>query len=159
MVQVDRVVFFLGFIFGIFFLGFVFEVIFVLEFVSQVYFFYRWVNCISLDNILVNMDECFLVVYVEGCRGIVLRFVRGVVRVFLSIQRFRMTFLVLVFIDFGFNVILSQVIIVNKIQFFIKFMKFLDSVITDRLKIWRGVIVWNIVVFMCFYLRFLYERW
>ena len=117
MAQVDRVAPFLGFIFGTPFLGPAFEAIFVLELASQAYSFYRWANCIPPDNILVNMDECSLAVHVEGCRGTVLRSVRGAARASLSTQRSRMTLLASVSTDFGFNAILPQVIIANKTQF------------------------------------------
>ena len=110
MAQVNRVAPFLGFIFGTPFLGPAFEAIFVLELASQAYSFYRWANCIPPDNILVNMDECSLAVHVEGCRGTVLRSVRGAVRASLSTQRSRMTLLASVSTDFGFNAILPQVI-------------------------------------------------
>ena len=159
MAQVDRVAPFLGFIFGTPFLGPAFEAIFVLELASQAYSFYRWANCIPPDHILVNMDECSLAVHVEGCRGTVLRSVRGAVRASLSTQRSRMTLLASVSTDFGFNAILPQVIIANKTQFPIKFMKSLDPAITDRLKIWRGATAWNTAAFMCSYLRLLHERW
>ena len=157
MAQVDRVAPFLGFIFGTPFLGPAFEAIFVLELASQAYSFYRWANCIPPDNILVNMDECSLAAHVEGCRGTVLRSVRGAVRASLSTQRSRMTLLASVSTDFGFNAILPQVIIANKTQFPIKFMKSLDPAITDWLKIWRGATAWNTAAFMCSYLR-LYMR-
>ena len=49
------------------------------------------------------MDECSLAVHVEGCRGTVLRSVRGAVRASLSTQRSRMTLLASVSTDFGFN--------------------------------------------------------
>ena len=159
MAEVDRVAPFLGFIFGTPFLGPAFEAIFVLELASQAYSSYRWANCIPPDNILVNMDECSLAVHVEGCRGTVLRSVRGAVRASLSTQRSRMTLLASVSTDFGFNAILPQVIIANKTQFPIKFMKSLDPAITDRLKIWRGATAWNTAAFMCSYLRLLHERW
>ncbi|CAL1161131.1 unnamed protein product [Cladocopium goreaui] len=126
---------------------------------EKAYSFYRWANCIPPDNILVNMDECSLAVHVEGCRGTVLRSVRGAVRASLSTQRSRMTLLASVSTDFGFNAILPQVIIANKTQFPIKFMKFLDPAITDRLKIWRGATAWNTAAFMCSYLRLLHENW
>ena len=91
MAQVNRVAPFLGFIFGTPFLGPAFEAFFVLELASQVYSFHRWANCILLRNILVNMDECSLAMRVAGCRGTVLRSVRGAVRTSLSTQRSRMT--------------------------------------------------------------------
>ena len=105
------------------------------------------------------MDECSLAVHVEGCRGTVLRSVRGAVRASLSTQRSRMTLLASVSTDFGFNAILPQVIIANKTQFPIKFMKSLDPAIMDRLKIWRGATAWNTAAFMCSYLRLLHENW
>ena len=70
-----------------------------------------------------------------------------------------MTLLASVSTDFGFNAILPQVIIANKTQFPIKFMKSLDPAITDRLKIWRGATAWNTAAFMCSYLRLLHENW
>ena len=126
MAQINRVAPFLGFIFGTPFSGPAFEAIFVLELASQAFFF-QWANCIPPENILVNMDECSLAMHVEGCRGTVLRSVRGA-------QRSRMMLLASLSTDFGFNAILQQVIIANKTQFPIKFMKSLDPAITDRLK-------------------------
>ena len=133
MAQINRVAPFLGFIFGTPFSGPAFEAIFVLELASQAFFF-QWANCIPPENILVNMDECSLAMHVEGCRGTVLRSVRGAVRASLSTQRSRMMLLASLSTDFGFNAILPQVIIANKTQFPIKFMKSLDPAIADRLK-------------------------
>ena len=158
MAQINWVAPFLGFIFGTPFSGPAFEAIFVLELASQAYFFFQWANCIPPENILVNMDECSLAMHVEGCRGTVLRSVRGAVRASLSTQRSQMMLLASLSTDFGFNAILPQVIIANKSQFPIKFMKSLDPAITDRLKNWRGATAWNTAAFMCAYLRLLHER-
>ena len=134
MAQINRVAPFLGFIFGTPFSGPAFEAIFVLRACKPGLFFFQWANCIPPENILVNMDECSLAMHVEGCRGTVLRSVRGAVRASLSTQRSRMMLLASLSTDFGFNAILPQVIIANKTQFPIKFMKSLDPAITDRLK-------------------------
>ena len=93
MAQINWVAPFLGFIFGTPFSGPAFEAIFVLELASQAYFFFQWANCIPPENILVNMDECSLAMHVEGCRGTVLRSVRGAVRASLSTQRSQMMLL------------------------------------------------------------------
>lgn len=159
MSQVNRVAPLLGFIFGTPFWGPFWKQFFVLEFASQAYSFYRWANCIPPENILVNMDECSLAMHVEGCRGTVLRSARGAVRASLNTQRSRMTLLASVSTDVGFNAILPQVLIANKTQLPIKFMKTLDPAITDRLKIWRGATAWNTAAFMCAYLHLLHERW
>ena len=66
----------------------------------------------------------------------------------LNIQRSRMTLLASVSTDVGFNAILPQVLIANKTQLPIKFMKTLDPAITDRL---------NTAAFMCAYLHLLHE--
>ena len=157
MAQINRVAPFLGFIFGTPFSGPAFEAIFVLELASQAYIFFQWANCIPPENILVNMDECSLAMHVEGCRGTVLRPVRGAVRASLSTQRSRMMLLASLSTDFGFNAILPQVIIANKTQFPIKFMKSLDPAITDRLKnlAWchRGILLPSCVPICVFYMR------
>lgn len=105
------------------------------------------------------MDECSVAMHVEGCRGTVLRSVRGAVRASLNTQRSRMTLLASVSTDVGFNAIIPQVLLANKTQLPIKFMKTLDPAITDRLKIWRGATAWNTASFMCAYLHLLHERW
>ena len=133
MAQINRVAPFLGFIFGIPFSGPAFEAIFVLELASQAFFFSVG-QLHPARKYLVNMDECSLAMHVEGCRGTVLWSVRGAVRASLSTQRSRMMLLASLSTDFGFNAILPQVIIANKTQFPIKFMKSLDPAITDRLK-------------------------
>ena len=95
--------------------------------------------------------------HVEGCRGTVLRSVRGAVRASLSTQRSRMMLLASLSTDFGFNAILPQVIIANKTQFPIKFMKSLDPAITDRLKnlAWchHGILLPSCVPIYVFYMR------
>ena len=132
MAQINRVAPFLGFISAPLFRGLLLKQF--LFWSLQARPFFHWANCIPPENILVNMDECSLAMHVEGCRGTVLRSVRGAVRASLSTQRSRMMLLASVSTDFGFNALLPQVIIANKTQFPIKFMKSLHPAITDRLK-------------------------
>ena len=113
MAQINRVAPFLGFIFGTPFSGLLLKQFLFWSLQAKPFFFQR-ANCIPPENILVNMDECSLAMHVEGCRGTVLRSVRGAVRASLSTQRSRMMLLASQSTDFGFNAILPQVIIVNK---------------------------------------------
>jgi hypothetical protein len=159
MAQINRVAPFLGFIFGTPFSGPAFEAIFVLELASQAYFFFSGPTA-SRQKIFWStwMNVLWLCTWKGAEVYTVLRSVRGAVRASLSTQRSRMMLLASLSTDFGFNAILPQVIIANKTQFPIKFMKSLDPAITDRLKNWRGATAWNTAAFMCAYLRLLHER-
>ena len=135
MAQINRVAPFLGFIFGTPFSGPAFEAIFVLELASQAYFFFSGPTA-SRQKIFWStwMNVLWLCTWKGAEVYTVLRSVRGAVRASLSTQRSRMMLLASLSTDFGFNAILPQVIIANKTQFPIKFMKSLDPAITDRLK-------------------------
>ena len=68
-----------------------------------------------------------------------------------------MTLLASVSTDVGFNAILPQVLIANKTQLPIKFMKTLDPAITDRLKKFgvaplRGILLPSCVPICIFYM-------